>query len=327
MPFRPRCAAPTSLVRPVPIDPTGEAGPTSGQARGPRWRRTSPGRYVPAGTDDDVVEQRILEQAARLPDGGVVGGWAALRLAGGGFFDGLARDGRTPLDVPLLVPPGGNLRRLPGCQVSRERVVSAEKVVLQGIACAHPVRAVFDEARRARSLRDAVVALDMVLVARLVARLVTLEQLTLYFAGRPNMSGCRQAREALRWCDPRSLSPEETDLRLVWEIDAGLPRPRCNWTVSDLAGHRLGMPDLLSNELGVVGEYDGGEHRYGNRRAVDADRLEAFRDAGLESFVVVGAERHDRARTIAKMHAAVRRAEGRPRRWMIAVKPPPLRIE
>jgi hypothetical protein len=323
MPFKPRCAAPTCLVRPVPVDQQGKEGPTPAQARGPRWRRTSPGLYVPATTDAELVEQRILEQASRLPEGGVVGGWAALRLAGGGFFDGLARDGRTPLDVPLIVPPGRSLRRLPGCQVVREKVVRAEIVTLQGMPCAHPVRAAYDEARRATDLRAAVVVLDMVLVARLA----TLENLTTYFTGRRKMSGCSQAREALRWCDARSLSPEESDLRLVWEIDAGLPRPRCNWPVSDLAGTSLGMPDLLSVELGVVGEYDGGEHRFGSRRAVDADRLERFRDAGLESFVVVGAERHDRARVVAKMHAAVRRAQDRPRGWMIAVDPPPLRID
>lgn len=45
------------LVLPVPVGPN---GPTPKQARGPRWRRSSPGLYVPSTTTDDVVEQRIV---------------------------------------------------------------------------------------------------------------------------------------------------------------------------------------------------------------------------------------------------------------------------
>src|SRR5215207_7110100 len=87
------------VARPVRIDPAGRTGPTRGAARGPRWRRTAEGLYVPAAVDDALVEQRIVEQGARL-HGGVVTGWAALRLLGGGYFDGLARHGRTRLPVP-----------------------------------------------------------------------------------------------------------------------------------------------------------------------------------------------------------------------------------
>jgi hypothetical protein len=48
----------------------------------------SPGFYLPREIDRDVVEQRILEEAMRLPPGGAVTCWAALRMAGGNFFDG-----------------------------------------------------------------------------------------------------------------------------------------------------------------------------------------------------------------------------------------------
>src|SRR5690242_3155835 len=60
------------LVLPVRVDPTGRDGPTRAQARGPRWRRSSPGLYVPVGTPDDLVEQRIVEAYARSGDVGVV---------------------------------------------------------------------------------------------------------------------------------------------------------------------------------------------------------------------------------------------------------------
>ena len=72
--WRPRCATPRALVVPVPIDPDGYHGPTRGQAAGPRWRRTSPGLYVPVEASRSV-EQRIVEAAGHLPPGGMVTGW------------------------------------------------------------------------------------------------------------------------------------------------------------------------------------------------------------------------------------------------------------
>ena len=88
------------VVRPVGIDPVGHEGPTKGQASGPRWRRTSQGLYVPSSVEPGLVEQRIVEQGTRLRRGAITG-WAALRLLGGGYFDGLAPDGRTPLRIPI----------------------------------------------------------------------------------------------------------------------------------------------------------------------------------------------------------------------------------
>lgn len=105
----------SGLVLPVRV---GRGGPTPKQARGPGWRTTSPGRFVPATVDPVLVEQRIVEASAR---GGVVTAWAALRLHGGGFFDGLARDGRTPLPVPLAAN-GSRLRSGYGTVVVGDRV-------------------------------------------------------------------------------------------------------------------------------------------------------------------------------------------------------------
>ena len=85
------------VVRPVPLDPTGRAGPTRGQARGPSWRQTTYGFYVPSGVDSDRPEQRVAEQAMRLPPGGAVTGWAAGLLLGATYLDGLAPDGISRL--------------------------------------------------------------------------------------------------------------------------------------------------------------------------------------------------------------------------------------
>ena len=56
--------------------------------------------FVPVDADRGVVEQRVAEESGRLPAGGAVTGWAALRLHGANLLDGTS-DGRTPLPVPL----------------------------------------------------------------------------------------------------------------------------------------------------------------------------------------------------------------------------------
>src|SRR4051794_12451203 len=103
----------SGLVDPMRLDPTGEAGPTTAQARGRAWRRSSRGLYVPFEVDGSVPEQRIVEAAAVLPAYGGVTGWAALRWMGAQWMSGLHADGR-PRPVVLVTaggdnpPPGGH---------------------------------------------------------------------------------------------------------------------------------------------------------------------------------------------------------------------------
>jgi hypothetical protein len=163
-----RADPPGELTLPVPVDPDGRAGPTKGQARGPSWRRTSTGLYVPSAVDRGRVEQRILEEAGRLRGRGAVSGWAALRLHGGGYFDGCGPDGRATLPVPLVVTPGVPLRRAPGIEAHRERLPASEVTERHGIPCTTPERAAFDAARWSPDLRTAVVALDMSLAPAVV---------------------------------------------------------------------------------------------------------------------------------------------------------------
>ncbi len=305
----------------MPVDPEGLLGPTPGQARGPHWRRTSPRLYVRSSVDGDVVEQRIVEAAQRLPPDGAVSGWAALRLAGGGFFDGLERDGRTTRPVRLVVPRGRNLRPLALHVVGRERLHPSEVTVWHGVRCTRPLRAAFDEARSSADLREAVVAVDMALAAGLIE----LEDYREYARQRTGWVGAQQARVAGRLADPRSLSPAETRMRLIWTLDAGQPTPLCNWPIADLHGRRLGKPDLLSVEQGVYGEFDGADHRSRSRHRSDVAREQGFLNAGLEGFVVVGPDLDDTSLVVDRMLAAVRRAERRagPREWMTARDPGP----
>ena len=149
--FHPCCAPPTGLVRPVRVDPDGRTGPTRGAAAGPGWRRSSHGLVVPAETPM-TVEQRILEAAVRLPAGGMVTGWAALRIAGAAYFDGLDADGRTALPVPLLLPHTSRIRA-PGVQVERTRGALPDPVQRHGVPCAPSEVALLHETCRTATRR------------------------------------------------------------------------------------------------------------------------------------------------------------------------------
>ena len=91
------------VVSPKRRDVTGEDGPTPGLARGPNWRASSRGLHVPA-TVDLTIEQQIVEAGVRLPERGMITGWAALRLAGAAYFEGRQRD------VPVLLPHASRMR-------------------------------------------------------------------------------------------------------------------------------------------------------------------------------------------------------------------------
>lgn len=312
----PTCPPPRRLVRPVRVDPAGVTGPTRGQANGPRWRRSSHGFYVPSEVDGSVPEQRILEQSVRLPPEGAVTGWAACRLAGAGFFDGVERDGRTRIPVPLAVGPRARPRPDAGIVISRERLDATEVTVLHGVPCTEIRRALFDEMRRTTDLREAVVSMDMAAAAELVS----LRRMRAFTDLRSGWTRVAQVRTALDLADERSRSPNETRLRLVWMLDAGLPRPMVNQPVWDLSGGLLGIADLLDPAAGVVGEYDGADHRQANRHSKDVDREARFRDHGLELFRVTGPDMLDIPLVVARIKRAHDRARWVPperRTWTI----------
>jgi hypothetical protein len=287
--WTPRCKPPRHLVRPVRLDPTGINGPTRGQARSKKWRRSSRGYYVPCMADDSVPEQRIQEMAVLLPPGGAVTGWAACRWRGAGYFDGLSSDGRSRLPVPLVVGPRHDLRDRSGTIVSRDRLAPDEVTVVRGLPTATPERALFDEMRAADSVRGAVVAMDMMAAAELTS----VTRMRRFSAGKAGWNGRPQVRAALDLADENSMSPNETRMRLVWVLDAGLPSPLCNQPVFDPHGNLIGVADLLDPLAGVVGEYDGAAHRGARRHRRDVLREDRFRRAGLEYFKVVGPDLAD----------------------------------
>jgi hypothetical protein len=302
--WEPTCTRPTTLVHPVPVDPNGVTGPTRGQAQGPTFRQTSRGLYVAASVDADVVEQRIVEQSARLREYGAVTGWAALRWRGATFFDGTADGGHTRLPVPLVLG-ATKLRGDPRVSLSQEQLAPSERVDVDGMWCTTVQRALFDEIRRTRQLREAVVAIEMAAAARLIS----VKLLSIYLSHRNAWTGVPFSRKASALAVDHSRSPQETRMRLVWIIDAGLPPPVCNQPVFDLDGNLIGVPDLFDPVAGLVGEYDGADHKDGERHRSDVAREERFRDHGLEYFEIVGGDLRQRAGAVRRMLNARARAK------------------
>ena len=275
---------------------------------------------MPSDTDSERVEQRILEQAIRLDPQGAVTGWASLRWRGAAYFDGMRAGGTTLRPVPLVRSSGGVLGRETGAAISRCQLAPSERELVNGIGCATVQRSLFDEMRFAGDLRAAVTALDMAAAAGLI----TPRLMALYVDQRPAWEGVPLVRKALPLASCDSRSPQETRMRLVWVMDAGLPSPSCNRPVFDRSGNLLGFPDLLDPVAGVVGEYDGALHKGRERHRRDVAREAVFRDHGLEYFAVVAGDLGRRSMVVARMLNARRRARFLPeadRQWTLM--PPP----
>jgi hypothetical protein len=306
----------TGLVKPVRIDPTGTDGPTRKQVRGPHWRTSSAGLFVPATVSEELVEQRILEAAARGGDRVVVTGWASLRLQGAGFCDGLARDGMTRLPVPIAAN-GERLGSMAGCQVLRDTVPEDEVVVVHGIRCTIIERALYDEMQRHHDLREMAVAVGAVCAAKLTS----VRRMRTYATTRRWYRDVRIVSAALEMAVERARSPQEDRFRLVWEFTAGWGRPLLNRQVLDLDGRPLGTPDLLDVERGVVGEFAGADHRDIDQHEADIEREADLRGVGLE---YVGRDLRHEERIVKRMREAEARAGLLPKRWKLGPPPPSL---
>lgn len=286
------------LAVPLPVGVSG--GPsTPGQARGPRWRRTVPGLFVPEPSSALLPEQRILEVGLSLRRGGV-SGWAALRWYGGTWFHGRDADGTTLRDVP--VASALHLRTPPHAVVTEERIAPSDFTCHDGLVCTTPVRSVFNEMRASQSLWQACVVAEMAFFNDLVS----LEELRAYVQEHPRLIGVRRARDRLGWLDENTWSPQEVRMRDLWTKVAELPRPQCNVPVFDRSGALVGVPDLLDEEAGLVGEYDGAVHLH--QRRADLDREARFRALGLEYVTMVAGDAQAPERMAGRIRAARRRA-------------------
>jgi hypothetical protein len=126
--------------------------------------------------------------------------------------------------------------------------------------------------------------------------------------------GAPQVDWALQMASEHSRSPNETRMRLIWVLDASLPVPLVNRPVFDRADACWGVADLLDVRAGVVGEFDGADHRQARQHSADLAREDRFRRQGLEFFRISDPDLADVDRVVGRMLTTRRRARGSPRR-------------
>lgn len=305
------------IVAPARIDPTGERGPTPGQARGPRWRACARGWYVPSEVDETHPWQRAVEASVLLPGYGGITGWAALSWLGNPWFGGLENDGITRRRVPLVTGLI-HIRRQRGIWVSEERCSPRDLTVVDGLAITTPVRSVCYEMRYAASDWEAAAMLDMAAYSDLVS----IEEARAYALDHPGWTGIPRCRDAIELAEENVWSPPEVRMRQVWRERTGR-RPLCNAPIFDTRDRLIGVPDLLDPLAGVVGEYDGALHLEGGQRARDLRREGRFREHRLEPVTMVAGDLPDPSdfeRRLASAYARAGERSGGDRSWTI--RPP-----
>lgn len=324
--------------RPGPVVFTrGEAadlGIGRGALGGPRYPRVRRGLYAVPEALDGHPDHRILLAAAGLPQGVVLGGWAAARLhvlaarrrtagAPGRLapvaFTGRAADG-GPAPVLLCAQPSVRLRRRDGVTVFRSALTDGERRVVGGVPVTSAVRTAFDLARTAPT-EPAVVGLDA-LRAEGVLDGARWAELTALCSARRRWCGAAAATSAVGLSSAGVTSPALTRLRLLW-VASGLPVPRTAAVVHLLgSGHAVPV-DLLDARGGVAAGYDHGAAWSPADRSARAAEEELLAAAGL---VVVRATAADlagpaaRAAWLARLAAAYRLAAGvraARRRWLV----------
>jgi hypothetical protein len=305
-------------VWPVPVDRTGEKGPTRRQAGGTEWRRTGRGLYVPSYVELSV-EQRIAEAAAVLPAYGGVTGWAGLRWLGGSWFEGVRRGEIVPITLAVA---DRSIRPQPavGIATSEERLDPTELEVHRGLRVTVAPTSLFFEMRYAATDTEAVQYADMAAYDDLVTR----DGVRAFVAVNPGWTGVGRSRVAADDMEENAWSPTEVTMRRIWKHDAVLPSPLCNRPVFDLAGDHLGTPDLIDPVAGVAGEYNSTLHLEGTQRSRDVAKEARLRAAGLEFVEMLTGDLANPFPFINRLREAYARAARIPaadRRWTIELPP------
>jgi hypothetical protein len=277
MPRRPRIPPAAALRGAVRLRDADTLGLTRDELSSPRWHRFGPGVRVHGSLDPSDPDVRIAALLQTLPAGAVLGGWASLHLQRVPWQDGkTGLAGRRLRPILVHVGPTGHLRQRPGLVVDRSQLPDADVVEVRGTLATAVTRAVFDEMCRG-GVEEGMVAGDAACAVRLTSR----DEMMAYVAARPRARGVPAARRAAALLSPYVRSAPESRLRYVWVVEAGLPSPEVNIGLADAVGIVLGEPDLLDREAGLVGEYDGSDHRTLARHTADNAREEGFEGVNL----------------------------------------------
>ncbi|MPZ60185.1 MAG: hypothetical protein GEU93_02580 [Propionibacteriales bacterium] len=325
--FDPGNGLPDRLIQsPCAVHVLRTAGLNRRELDGPLWSAPHHGVRQWAALDPDDPMVRIGAAAALLPSGCAISGWAAAYAHGITYLDG--RAGSRLRDVLLLLTPGHRLHKRPG--ITPRRVKECPEITTAGLdfPCVTLARASADEMCLAYALEDAVVIADMATSTRTGQRTTSLTDLSVMVAEMRGARGIRRARAALRLASDRSASPPETRFRLVWVLEAGLPPPLVNCPIFSLDGDLLGYGDLVDEDAGVVGEFDGAQHRELGQYSSDIVRHEALERHNLTMFRGTILDLRRRASLRRRMRSAYERGMTRDRskdRWTLT--PPPWWLE
>lgn len=170
-------------------------------------------------------------------------------------------------------------------------------------------RTIFDLARWAPDVTEAVVAVDAVLAARLI----TQEALERTASSAPSRRGIAQVRTAVTLSRAGVRSPWESRLRMFATLEVGMVMLQPIRAVFDRGGRLLGIPDLLDADAGLAVEYDGASwraershgHRDRRQHREDNIREERLERAGL---VVVRVDKADLIQHRTELAARLRAA-------------------
>lgn len=292
---------------PVRVDPLGIDGPTPGQARGPRWRRTpGPGLFVPSSVPVDSGFQRIVEAVAGAPEGSGATGWAALHWQRARWFTGRTAHG-DPLPVPLAIGDTAHLAPRAGVQLHRDWLFDGDIIHVDGLPITRAERSICTAALRARSLEDTVRIICMAMADDL-ASLSELRSYAARIKGRPHT---RRLNDAIELSDENIWSPQEVTLMMRWRLQRPGCVPLCNPPIFDRRGTHLLTPDLLDARAGVIGQYDGLLHERTRVRRRDLEVEEVCRELGLEVVTMLSSDLRDLRSFDRRLAAAYERAAPR----------------
>lgn len=326
------------VTRPFGLQAAAAAGLSRYDVGGPLWRRTTRGLYLWSAMDPSAALTRIQLAVELLPPGAAIGGWASLYLQGATDLDGgsdmrvrrtarlrpsRAGGRRTPVlpttgpaPVLICVGPGAQIRPRAEIDVSR-RLLCPDDVVLVGdIPCVRASRSLVDLVGRQPS-EEALMSID----AALRGETTEPDEIAAYLREHPRVTDAARIWRLLRLADGDARSCPESRLRWIWVVSAGLPEPLVNRALEDGHGQLLGIPDLFDPASGLVGEYDGSQHRELHAHTADNVREEGFERHNL---LVVRASAVDifsrRQQLVERLRAAYRDGLARDRsrdRWVL----------
>ncbi|OBG80319.1 hypothetical protein A5699_11300 [Mycobacterium sp. E802] len=206
-----------------------------------------------------------------------------------------------PDDRVHILDPGVRMRPSPNLMVHQRIGAPLKKV--DGRLLTAPAWTAIELARTLRRPR-ALATLD----AALRSQTCTMAELESAVKEQHGRRGIVKVRELLPLADPRSESPMESEMRLVF-LDWGLPPPELQYEIRDLHG-KLWRVDFAWPEHWVVAEYDSVDW-HANPEAFKHDRMKSARlhEAGWTSIpAVVDDVRRHPAELCARIYRAFHRA-------------------